>query len=222
MKSDSRMLLSHAGRTLLFVVMVILPVALLYLDIHWLHDGVGEWSLVELTQLGFLAGSVLAFAKLARRRAEDRAFAVLAAGLFACMLIRELDAVWDLLFHGCWQLLVSLTAAACLLYGWRDRQRALSALVRFLATRAGTVMTIGVVLLLCYSRLIGLTGLWHGLLGEQYVRVFKNAVEEGTELLGYTLILAASLGYLAQRVRAGRAATQAAGTLQDAAGMRRR
>ena len=47
--------------------------------------------------------------------------------------------------------------------------------------------------LLVYSRLLGMGAIWKGLLAEQYLRVFKNAVEETTELLGYVLIAAAAV-----------------------------
>jgi hypothetical protein len=201
MKKDLLFLLAHARRTAVFALVAALPVLLLYIDIHWLKDGVGEWSVVELTQLGFLLASVLAFARLARHRPEDRAAAWLVAGLFASMLVRELDALWDLLFHGCWQLLVALIAASASINAWRDRERTLPAMVRLLSTRAGTVMTVGLVLLVVYSRLFGLTVIWQGLLSDGYVRVVKNAAEEGTELLAYTFILGASLSYAAQRLR---------------------
>jgi len=200
--NDSRFLLSHVARTGVFALMVCLPALLLYCDIHWLKDGVGEWSLVELTQEGFLLASALAFVRLARKRVDDRRFAVLAAGMFACMLLREMDAVFDLLLHGLWKWLAVPVAVASIVYALQDWRAAVSGLVRFLNTRAGTLMTIGLVLLLCYARLIGLTSLWNGLLGESYIRVFKNAIEETTELLGYTFILAASLAHVAQRVRA--------------------
>lgn len=200
MKKELDFLLPYLGRVVLFAVMVSLPVVLMYLDIHWLHDDIGEWSLVELTQEGFLLASALAFVRLARSRVEHRRFAVLAAGFFACMLVRELDAVFDLVFHGFWQWVALAIAVPTLVHAARDVKGALIGLVRFLSSRAGTVMTIGLVLLLFYSRLMGMTPLWHGLLGDQYVRVFKNAVEEGTELLGYTFILSASLAYAAQRI----------------------
>lgn len=184
-----------------FGLMAALPALLLYCDIHWLGDGVGEWSLVELTQAGFLLACILAFVRLARCRPEERRFAVLAAGLFASMLLREMDAVFDVLVHGLWKWLVLPVAVGCIWHALQDRAAALSGLVRFLRSRAGTLMSIGLVLLLFYSRLMGMTVLWEGLLGENYIRVFKNAVEEATELLGYTFILASSLGYVAQRVR---------------------
>ena len=124
------------------------------------------------------------------------------------MLVRELDAVWDLLFRGLWSLLVTAVAAAGLGYAVRHRRSTLAALARFLVSRSAAVMTVGLVLLV-YSRLFGMTSLWHGLLAEHYVRVFKNAAEECTELLGYTLIMASALAYAAQRVRERRKADAA-------------
>ena len=201
MKDNLRLLLSHLGRTFLFGLMMAVPPLLAWLDIHWFGNAVGEWSLVELTQEGFLAASIAAFARLAMRRADDRPFAVLATALFACMFLREMDEALDLIAHGFWKYPVAVLVAGALAWASRDWRMAVQGLVRFLASRAGTVMTIGLVLLLFYSRLIGMTSLWTGLLGEQYIRVFKNTIEETTELLGYTFILAASVGYVAQRVR---------------------
>jgi hypothetical protein len=50
--------------------------------------------------------------------------------------------------------------------------------------------------------------LWHGLLGDVYIRVFKNAVEESTELLGYTFTVAATLSYVRQQVKTPWASVQ--------------
>src|SRR5690606_27217077 len=175
----------------------------------------------------FLTTTVLAFVRLARAREDERGFAVLAAAFFACMLVRELDAVWDLLFRGLWSLLVTAVAAAGLGYAVRHRRSTLAALARFLVSRSAAVMTVGLVLLV-YSRLFGMTSLWHGLLAEHYVRVFKNAAEECTELLGYSLVMAAALTYVAQSVRERRKALarnprgQSATALPDARGGVRR
>ncbi|SEM53616.1 hypothetical protein SAMN05428989_4019 [Pseudoxanthomonas sp. GM95] len=202
MNTALKTIISHVMRTAFFAWMVSLPVIALYIDLHWLKDDLGEWSLVEITQELFLLFSTLAFVDLARHNPRDRAFAVLAAGFMACMLIRELDAVWDLVFHGFWQVLVAVVAASCFIFALQDVRRAINALARLLVSRSGTGVTTGLVLLLFYSRLFGMTALWQGLLGDAYIRVFKNAVEEGTELLGYTFILAASWSYVHQQVKA--------------------
>ena len=131
-----------------------------------------------------------------------------------------MDEALDLIAHGFWKYPVAVLIIGSLAWASRDWRRAMPALVRFLVSRPGTVMTIGLVLLLFYSRLIGMTSLWTGLLGDQYIRVFKNTIEETTELLGYTFILAASVGYVAQRVREPLTARKRA--VHEGAGMQQR
>ncbi|MDC8637113.1 hypothetical protein NY667_04660 [Xanthomonas hortorum pv. hederae] len=191
--------LSRAALLACIAVLAVLPV---FLDVHWLHNTIGEWSLVESSQLLLLGATVAAFIRLARHSPEDRRFAVLAAGLFACMLIRELDVLWDQLAERLWYGLVAAVAVGCLVYGLRQWRAALAGLARFLSARTGTVLVTGLVVVLVYSRLMGMGGLWRDLLDAHYLRVFKNAVEEGLELLGYLLILASSLGYVRRRLRA--------------------
>ncbi|GAA3911720.1 hypothetical protein [Luteimonas lutimaris] len=204
-RRDLAAIAAHARRTLLFCAAALLPLLMLWCDVYWLRDGVGERSLVELTQECFLAATVLAFARLARHARDERAFAVLAAGLFACMLVRELDAVFDvLLFHGAWVVPAGLLAVGCCLYALRDWRGALSSLARFVQSRQGAVLTLGLVVVVAYSRLFGVSAIWQGLLGDQYLRVFKNAAEESIELLGYTCIAAAALSYVTVRLRASR------------------
>ena len=204
-RGDLAVLAAHARRTVLFTAAALLPLLMLWCDVAWLRDGVGEWSLVELTQEGFLAATVLAFARLARQSPGERAFAVLAAGLFGCALLRELDAVLDvLLFHGAWVVPVALLAAGCVLYAVSDWRGALAGMARFVQSRQGAVLTLGMVVVVAYSRLFGMSAIWQGLLGDQYLRVFKNAAEESIELLGYTCIAAAALSYVTVRLRASR------------------
>ena len=201
MKDDVRLLAVHLGHMILFALMVSLPPLLAWLDVHWLHDGIGEWSLVELSQEGFLLASVLAFLRLARRRADDRRFALLVAAFFGCLFLREMDEALDLIAHGFWKYPVAVLAAAGIVQALRDQRATMAGMLRFLVSRPGTIMVVGLVLLVVYSRLMGMSSMWSGLLGDGYVRVLKNAIEEGTELLGYTFILASSVGYVAQRVR---------------------
>lgn len=117
------------------------------------------------------------------------------------MLIREIDAVLDLLLDGLWQGLVTVVSVACLTYSLFDWRSALRGMARLVVSRAGVVMIVGLAILLVYSRLLGMGLLWQGLLGDGYLRLFKNAIEEGTELLGYVIILIASLIYVTGRLR---------------------
>lgn len=212
MTNDLKTVLAAAGRFLAYCLLAALPVLLLRHDLHLLGADIGEASLVELTQAGFLLASMLSFAVLAWRRDDDRRFAVLAAALFGCMFVREQDAWLDvLLFHGAWKYVGTPVALAAIAYALGDRRATLAGLARFLRSRAGTVMLLALVLLLCWSRLLGMTGIWTTVLGDGYVRGVKNAVEESSELLGYTFVLVASIGYLTQRVRSLAAQPHTAG-----------
>lgn len=196
-----RLVLTAAARAGALLCLVSVPVLLLWLDIQWLHNTVGEFSVTELGQLALLAATVLAWLYLARRSVDDRRLAVLAAGFFACMLIRECDAALDLVMDGLWQILATLVALACLTYSLSDWRSTLHGMARLAVSRISLVLFIGLAILLAYSRLFGMGVLWQGLLDDQYLRVFKNAAEETSELLGYFLIAAASVGYVMARLR---------------------
>lgn len=188
-------------RGVILMLVVSLPVFLLWLDVQWLGNTVGEVSTTELGQLAFLALITMSFGYLAWLSREDRRFATLTAGFFACMLIRELDAALDVLMDGLWQGLTFLVSATCVAYAAIDWRATVRGMARLMASRFTIVMTIGLALLLAYSRLLGMGALWQGLMEDGYTRVVKNAVEESAELLGYTLILVASIGYVGSRIR---------------------
>jgi hypothetical protein len=200
---DLKKVAAGIGRFFAYALLAAFPILMLRQDILVLGNAVGENSLVEACQLALLGLSMSAFALLAWRRADDRRFAVLAAVLFACMLIRENDAVFDAaLFHGAWKYLVAPLVIGSVFWALRDTRALLAGIARFLASHAGTMMLLGLAILLCFSRLFGMTEIWAAVLGDGYVRTAKNAIEETGELLGYSVILAASLRYLALRVRA--------------------
>lgn len=217
MNQDIKTVLAAAGRFLAYCLLAALPVLLLRHDLHQLGNVLGERSLVELTQAGFLVASCSAFAMLAVRRPDDRRFAVLAAVLFAVMLIREMDALLDaLLWHGAWKFLAAPLVIGALSWALRDWRAVLAGASRMLSSRSGTVMLLGMAVLLCYSRLFGMSSHWQAVLGDGYVRTVKNAVEETTELLGYSFILAASVDYLGQRLRAAMRVQQGARVARNA------
>lgn len=58
------------------------------------------------------------------------------------------------------------------------------------------MMCAGLLCILVFSRLFGMSVLWQTLMLDGYNRVVKNMVEEGCELLGYGLCLLATLSYM--------------------------
>ena len=57
-------------------------------------------------------------------------------------------------------------------------------------------MYAGLVVLIPFSILVGYEPLWKSILGGDYVRVAKLAVEEFTELAGYLLWMAGSIEFV--------------------------
>ena len=144
MKNEGKLLLAAFGRFLAYCLLAALPVFVLRQDLLGAGNTLGERSLVELTQTGFLLASSASFAVLAWRCAQERRFALLASAFFMVMLLREQDAWLDVLIgHGAWKLLAVPIALAALVWAAADWRASVGALLRFVSSRAGTLMLLG-------------------------------------------------------------------------------
>lgn len=154
-----------------------------------------EVSLTEVVQESVLAVIVLVHLLLARKYAHLRYSNILIGGFFLAMLIRELDGLFDLLSHGSWVWFALLATAGSLVLPLRHLRQTLSQLAEYTRTPYYGMMISGLLAILVFSRLFGMHGLWYAVLEENYARVVKNTVEEGSESFGYMLCLTATLGY---------------------------
>lgn len=144
MKNEGKLLLAAFGRFLAYCLLAALPVFVLRQDLLGAGNTLGERSLVELTQTGFLLASSASFALLAWRCAQERRFALLASAFFMVMLVREQDAWLDVLIgHGAWKVLAVPIALAALAWAAADWRASVGALLRFVSSRAGTLMLLG-------------------------------------------------------------------------------
>lgn len=179
----------------LFLALMILPI---YIDVAWMNDALHETSFTETTQEIMLAVIAVLFFIAAQRRPAQRGALTLVAGFYSCMLIRELDFVFDAIQHGSWIWFALAVTAGCLAVALRTPKKTLHALARLLQHRSWPVMASGFLVVLVFSRLFGIHALWQHLMLGDYNRVVKNMAEEGTELLGYGLCWLASVRYLWQ------------------------
>ncbi|MBN9928872.1 hypothetical protein HZD82_09540 [Pantoea agglomerans] len=179
----------------LFLALMILPI---YIDVAWMNDALHETSFTETTQEIMLAVIAALFFIAAQRRLAQRGALTLVAGFYSCMLIRELDFVFDAIQHGSWIWFALAVTAGCLAVALRTPKKTLHALARLLQHRSWPVMASGFLVVLVFSRLFGIHALWQHLMLGDYNRVVKNMAEEGTELLGYGLCWLASVRYLWQ------------------------
>lgn len=92
------------------------PVLCLWADIYLFNLDIPEISLTEIVQETVLGGIVFIHFLLAKKWAFMRYCNILIGGFFLSMLIRELDAFFDLLAHGSWVWFALLSAVCALLY----------------------------------------------------------------------------------------------------------
>ena len=197
MSSDIRIILKGFQQFLLLSFLAILPILTLSYDlIYTHHQGISEYSMTEYLQEILLLCTILIFSYIAYKERSVRHFAVLLAGFFCCLLIRELDALLDKIQHGFWVYPATLVALLSIGYALRELSETLRTFSKFVEHKHFITLNIGMVMLLVFSRIFGMGDLWQGILGEDYDRLVKRVVEEGLEVLGYTIICYSAIGYL--------------------------
>lgn len=183
-------------RIIFLVLAVVAAVLCLHVDVNILQNGLSETSLTEVVQESILLLIVLIHLIRARRNRVQRQCNVLIAGFFLAMLIRELDGIFDLIHHGSWVWFALLSSVLTIGYVLRTPALVARQLADYARSPSYGLMVAGLATILIFSRLFGMSGLWHSILQDGYVRVVKNMVEEGVELFGYILCLAATVNLL--------------------------
>lgn len=150
-----------------------------------------EHGYTEWAQSALLLITITLLAVHAWRRADRRALAVCMALTFSVLAIRENDQTFEIWFaHGTWKYVAAVPLLALLAYFWRCRRAVLAQLHVFLDTLPAGIL-LGGFLTLAFARLFGRTLMWEAVMEEGYLRVVKNAAQEGVEKLALALILVA-------------------------------
>lgn len=190
MNVTTRRITYAIGEIVLLAILAFLPFALVYIDVVVFGHGVGESSVTEITQEILLLMTVLIYWYGAWRHPNSRGFLMLVAGFFSCAFIRELDSIFDAVWHGFWfwpTLMVALTTISYVLL--RCRSSVIGPMSNVIGTRPYFYIIIGLVTLLVFSRTFGSGDLlWKDLMGVAYKHSFKSALQEGFELFGYLQI----------------------------------
>lgn len=175
--------------------------AAIYIDIALFEHRVPEDGSTELTQEFMIGMSALIFTVLAIKNSHQRDFYVLVAGLFWCMLLRELDHEMDQIIHGFWKWPVSVVVIGTLALAYRYRQSVISEMARVTGSVPFNMIFIGLAILLFFSRVFGTGSLWTPIFEAGGIDVaaslIKSVVPEGIELLGYTLIFYGTVWFTA-------------------------
>lgn len=157
----------------------------------------GEQSLTEWLQIVCAIISALCFLLVARFDRVLRPAAAMLVALCTMMSIREMDFLLDVhVFDGAWQLLVTAVLIGVSLYLWRKPESVSGSIRAYVQQPSVGLLLSGFLVLFVFSRLFGRESFWQGVMGERYQRVVKNIAEEGTETMGYGLIMIAAIELL--------------------------
>jgi hypothetical protein len=122
---------------------------------------------------------------------------LLLLAFLAASLVREQDHFLDsYVAHNTWKALVALIIIPTLVWVVKQRHRFLDEFAYYSNTFSFGLFTAGVLTTYIFSRLYGRQEFWQTILEDSYVRNFKNIAEEVVELLGYSLMLIATLELL--------------------------
>ncbi len=170
-----------------FVVVMLLSVALLYLEVLYLKSPSSEQSLIENAQRLYLAVISGVFFFYGNKHKNFRAGFVLIGGFVLCMLIRENDELSDRWFHGSWKYFALLVAGSCIFYAIKHAKSAVDGLCHFIQSRSYAIFITGLLVVLLVSRLFGVGEIWTTIMQDDYISVVINIVGEYGTLDDYTV-----------------------------------
>ncbi len=161
--------------------------------------GTSEYSPVELIQVGILFICGLLYAWVAANCPSQRPIAFAFGGMALIFFIRELDYFLDLFIaDNFWQVLLGIVLSVLIAYVYRHRRRFRVAWLRLWPSPGMTLLFAGATIIFAFVPLIGHEPLWMSILGNDYHRVVKLAVEEFIELSAYFLWLIGTIEYAYQ------------------------
>ena len=161
--------------------------------------GTSEFSPVEIIQAIILGACGVIMWWVARYCPTQRPVAILFGGMALAFLIRELDYFLDrYVADNFWQVIIVIIGSLVIAYTYRHRRRLQIALARIWPSPGLTLLFAGAVILFAFVRLVGHEPLWMSILGDDYRRIIKLAVEEFIELIGYFLWMIGTVEYAFQ------------------------
>ena len=161
--------------------------------------GTSEFSPIEIIQPFILGICGLLMAWVAKYCPSQRPIAFPFGGLALVFIIRELDYFFDrFIVDNLWQTLVAIAGAFVITYTYRQRKRLKIAWGRIWPSPGIALLFAGAIINFPFVMLVGHEPLWMSIMGDDYQRIVKLAVEEFIELGGYFLWLIGSIEYAYQ------------------------
>ena len=161
--------------------------------------GTSEFSPVEIIQPFLLLICGLLFTWVARDCPSQRPIAFAFGGFALIAIIRELDYFFDTyIADNFWQVLAAVIAALVIVYTYRQRRRFRIAWLRLWPSPGLTLLFAGASVHFVFAQFVGHEPFWAAVMGDNYQRIVKLAVEEMIELIGYYFWLIGTIEYTFQ------------------------
>ncbi|MGJ8515909.1 hypothetical protein [Carnimonas bestiolae] len=154
-----------------------------------------EFSFTEFSQSLVLGVSAVIMLAARKRFQVFPVGAMIVAMFLLASLIRENDYFLDSISHGFWKWPVLVLGAGTLYYTFVQRSTLFAEMRIYFNTRAFGMFLSGVLATYVFSRLLGRSVMWEAALGDHYLRVVKDAVEECSESLGYLLMFFSTIEF---------------------------
>lgn len=161
--------------------------------------GTSEYSPLEMMQAVILGVCGLLYAWVAQYCPSQRPVAFMFGALALAFLVRELDYFLDRwVADNFWQVVLAIAAALIIAYTYRHWRRFRVAWLRVWPSPGIALLFAGACIQFAFVRFVGHEPLWVAILGDDYQRVIKLAVEEFIETIGYFLWMIGTIEYVYQ------------------------
>lgn len=163
--------------------------AIAYFDVLVLGVPLREHSTTEVSQHLALFSCCILYALGSRKHPEKRGYLMMIAFFFLALLVREHNYYLNFVADGAWQILFLAVVAIGFFKVRRHTDTILQPLLTHFQFRGFGYSIAGLILLIFFSRFFGSGGMQRAVQGELYNSDYKMFIQEGTELLGYSLLL---------------------------------
>ena len=180
-------------KLVLQTALIIIAVFIIIKDADLIVQGNSESSWTEYAQEFCLLVAIILFAFSAKLYPQARGFLVLVTGFFATMLIREADDLFNQIQHGFWKYPALMVTLLTVLYARKCSGTVKQPLWNFLDSKNFVYITLGLTIVMVFSRIFGSGHFWRHVMADAYLPVYRNIIQEGIELLGYVLVLFGSI-----------------------------
>lgn len=187
--------LQFIQHALITIVFLLIMFGIIYVDMKQ-FGSIPELSLTEITQEILLLSSACIFSLIAYK--HQRRGVWLVAGFLFCMFVRELDIVFDMIFHGAWKYIALFVAVFFIFLAFKNGLAPIfEDLAHFMKRKNYRYLFLALVLILIVSRILGCMSLIKlvAVYDEVYQYLLKNFLEECTELIGYLILFFTSCCY---------------------------